>query len=95
MDWYGLVLGILVIVVIGAGFAYAAWTVGVRFLLRRLASLVFVLLAITFITFILGYFAPGDAILYQLGNHYRAAQRICRETVHVLWTQPAVVPAVR
>jgi ABC-type dipeptide/oligopeptide/nickel transport system permease component len=73
MDWYGLVLGALTFVAVGVGFAYAAWTIGIRFLVRRLASLVFILLAITFITFILGYFAPGDAILYQLGDHYRAA----------------------
>jgi ABC-type dipeptide/oligopeptide/nickel transport system permease component len=73
MDLYGLALGLLIIVVVGAGFAYAAWSIGIRFLLRRLASLIFVLLAITFITFILGYFAPGDAILYQLGDHFRAS----------------------
>ena len=73
MDWFGLVLGILTIVGLAVGFAYAAWTIGIRFLVRRLASLIFVLLAITFITFILGYFAPGDAVLYQLGDHYRAA----------------------
>jgi hypothetical protein len=59
MDWFGLVLGILVIVIVGGGFAYAAWTVGIRFLVRRLASLIFILLAITFITFILGVFRSG------------------------------------
>jgi ABC-type dipeptide/oligopeptide/nickel transport system permease component len=73
MDWFGLALGILTIVGLALAFAYAAWTIGIRFLVRRLASLIFILLAITFITFILGYFAPGSAILYQLGDHIGAS----------------------
>lgn len=42
---------------------------GPRFVVRRLAGLMFVILALTFVTFIIGYFAPGDAVIDQLGNH--------------------------
>ncbi len=35
---------------------------------RRLVSLVFVLLSITFITFLVGYLAPGDPILVMMGS---------------------------
>lgn len=37
------------------------------FLLRRLFSLVFVLFSLTFITFMVGHFAPGDPILTMMG----------------------------
>lgn len=42
----------------------------VRFLLTRAIGLIFVLIAISFITFILGYFAPGDPIRDLLGLHF-------------------------
>lgn len=42
----------------------------VQFLLKRLISLVFVLLSVTFITFIMGYFAPGDPIRSMMGQHF-------------------------
>lgn len=35
---------------------------------RRLVSLIFVLLSITFITFLVGYLAPGDPILVMMGS---------------------------
>ncbi len=41
-----------------------------NFLIKRLIGLIFVLLAVTFITFIMGYLAPGDPIQLLLGNHY-------------------------
>ncbi|HZR42999.1 MAG TPA: ABC transporter permease [Ktedonobacteraceae bacterium] len=41
----------------------------VQFLVKRLIGLVFVLVIVTFITFILGYFSPGDPILTMLGQH--------------------------
>lgn len=41
-----------------------------RFLLSRAIGLVFVLLCVTFITFILGYFAPGDPIRVMMGDHF-------------------------
>src|SRR5262249_13997958 len=53
---------------------YASVRVGRRFMVRRLAGLVFVLIGVTFIIFILGFFAPGDAVLAQLGQHYRPEQ---------------------
>jgi ABC-type dipeptide/oligopeptide/nickel transport system permease component len=37
-------------------------------IIRRLISLPFVLLSVTFLTFIVGYFAPGDPILTMMGN---------------------------
>lgn len=39
-----------------------------RAISRRLISLPFVLLAVTFLTFIVGYLAPGDPILNLMGN---------------------------
>ncbi len=49
-----------------------------QFLVKRIAGLVFVLLGISFITFIMGYFAPGDPIIGLLGaranNHALYAQ---------------------
>jgi len=41
-----------------------------RFLLTRFIGLIFVLLALSFITFIVGYFAPGDPIRDLMGPHY-------------------------
>lgn len=40
-----------------------------RFLATRAIGLVFVLLSVSFITFMMGYYAPGDPILAMLGNH--------------------------
>ncbi|GHO84492.1 ABC transporter permease [Dictyobacter formicarum] len=45
-----------------------------QFLLKRLIGLVFVLLGVTFITFIIGYAAPGDPIQEMMGNHFNLAQ---------------------
>ncbi len=42
----------------------------VNFFIKRLIGLIFVLLGVTFITFILGYLAPGDPIQLLLGNHF-------------------------
>src|SRR3984893_15775580 len=41
----------------------------VQFLVKRFIGLIFVIIGVTFITFILGYFAPGDPIRELLGNH--------------------------
>ena len=41
-----------------------------QFLIKRLIGLIFVILCVTFITFIMGYFAPGDPIRTLLGQHY-------------------------
>jgi ABC-type dipeptide/oligopeptide/nickel transport system permease component len=64
------VFAVLAVVVLLAFIAYATARIGPRFMVRRLAGLVFVLLGVSFIIFILGYFAPGDAIFAQLGQHY-------------------------
>jgi ABC-type dipeptide/oligopeptide/nickel transport system permease component len=42
----------------------------VQMLVKRLIGLVLVVLAITFVTFILGYLAPGDPIRALLGQHF-------------------------
>src|SRR5438874_13824460 len=42
----------------------------VQFLGKRLIGLIFVVIGVTFITFIMGYFAPGDPIRIQMGRHF-------------------------
>ena len=42
----------------------------VQFLLKRLLGLIFVIIGVTFLTFIMGYFAPTDPITQLLGQHY-------------------------
>ncbi|MBA2287749.1 MAG: ABC transporter permease [Ktedonobacteraceae bacterium] len=42
----------------------------VQFLIKRLIGLIFVVVGVTFITFIMGYFAPGDPIRTLLASHY-------------------------
>ncbi|HEU5227483.1 MAG TPA: ABC transporter permease [Ktedonobacteraceae bacterium] len=42
----------------------------VKFLVKRLIGLVFVILCVTFITFILGIAAPDDPVTQLLGQHY-------------------------
>lgn len=64
------VFAILAVVVLLAFIAYATARIGPRFMVRRLAGLVFVLLGVSFIIFILGFFAPGNAVFTQLGQHY-------------------------
>ncbi|HEU5441406.1 MAG TPA: ABC transporter permease [Ktedonobacterales bacterium] len=61
---------VIVVLAVIAFLIFTGMRVGVRFLIRRLAGLVFVLIGVTFITFIMGYFAPGDAVLTQLGQRY-------------------------
>jgi ABC-type dipeptide/oligopeptide/nickel transport system permease component len=41
-----------------------------QFFVKRLIGLVFVIICVTFITFILGYFAPGDPIKVMMGEHF-------------------------
>ncbi len=45
----------------------------VQFLIKRFIGLIFVVVGVTFITFILGYFAPGDPIRDMLGTHFNPA----------------------
>ena len=42
----------------------------VQFLIKRFIGLIFVIIGVTFITFIMGYFAPGDPIRALLGTHF-------------------------
>jgi peptide/nickel transport system permease protein/oligopeptide transport system permease protein len=42
----------------------------VQFLVKRFVGLIFVVLCVTFITFIFGYLAPGDPIQVMLGQHF-------------------------
>lgn len=41
-----------------------------QFLVKRLIGLVFVILGVTFITFIMGYFGPSDPIRISMGTHF-------------------------
>jgi ABC-type dipeptide/oligopeptide/nickel transport system permease component len=41
-----------------------------QFLVKRLVGLIFVVICVTFITFIMGYFAPGDPIRSMMGQHF-------------------------
>ena len=45
----------------------------IQFLIKRFIGLFFVILGVTFITFIIGYYAPGDPIRDMLGPHFNAA----------------------
>ena len=45
----------------------------VQFLIKRFIGLIFVVVAVTFITFVLGLNAPGDPIRAMLGNHFSQA----------------------
>lgn len=42
----------------------------VQFIVKRFIGLIFVVISVTFITFIFGYFAPGDPIKALLGEHF-------------------------
>lgn len=45
-----------------------------QFLIKRFIGLIFVVIGVTFVTFIMGYFAPGDPIALMLGIHFNPAQ---------------------
>jgi peptide/nickel transport system permease protein/oligopeptide transport system permease protein len=42
----------------------------VQFLVKRFIGLIFVVIGVTFITFVMGYFAPGDPIRTLMGSHF-------------------------
>jgi ABC-type dipeptide/oligopeptide/nickel transport system permease component len=48
----------------------------VQFLIKRFIGLIFVVLGVTFITFIMGYKAPGDPIAFMLGVHFNHAEYV-------------------
>ena len=45
----------------------------VQFLIKRFIGLIFVVIGVTFITFVMGYFAPGDPIRTMMGSHFDPA----------------------
>jgi ABC-type dipeptide/oligopeptide/nickel transport system permease component len=45
----------------------------VQFLIKRFIGLIFVIIGVTFITFAMGYFAPGDPVRTMLGSHFDPA----------------------
>jgi ABC-type dipeptide/oligopeptide/nickel transport system permease component len=45
-----------------------------QFLIKRFIGLIFVIIGVTFITFIMGYKAPGDPIAVMLGQHFNQAE---------------------
>lgn len=53
---------LLVLLAVIALVIYSGIRIGPRFLIKRLAGLVFVLFGVTFITFILGYVTPGSPV---------------------------------
>ena len=61
---------LILAVAVLAFLAYTGFRLGPRFLVRRIAGLVFVIFGVTFVTFILGYLTPGDVVVNQLGVHY-------------------------
>lgn len=42
----------------------------IQFLVKRIIGLLFVIIGVTFLTFIMGFFAPGDPITNLLGQHF-------------------------
>jgi ABC-type dipeptide/oligopeptide/nickel transport system permease component len=60
----------IIAIVVLALLIFAGFRLGMRFLIRRLVGLVFVVIGVTFITFLMGFFAPGNAVYTQLGQHY-------------------------
>jgi ABC-type dipeptide/oligopeptide/nickel transport system permease component len=61
---------VIIAIAVLALLVLAGFRLGMRFLIRRLVGLVFVVIGVTFITFIMGFFAPGNAVYTQLGQHY-------------------------
>jgi ABC-type dipeptide/oligopeptide/nickel transport system permease component len=57
--------GIIALAVLVGICAFAGIRVGPRFLIRRIAGVIFVVFGVTFITFLLGFFAPGNAAIGQ------------------------------
>jgi ABC-type dipeptide/oligopeptide/nickel transport system permease component len=53
---------VIFLLIVVAIFAFGGIRIGPRFVIRRLAGLIFVLFGVTFITFILGYVTPGTAV---------------------------------
>lgn len=64
----------IAVVVLVAVLAIAGVRLGPRFVIKRLAGLIFVLAGVTFITFILGYLSPGSPVEILCGDKCTAAE---------------------
>ena len=53
---------VIAVLLVAAVFTFGGIRLGLRFVIRRLAGLVFVMLGVSFITFILGYITPGSPV---------------------------------
>jgi|SRR5579884_548167 len=62
---------VIALLFVAAVFVFGGIRLGPRFVIRRLAGLIFVLFGVTFITFILGYVTPGSPVDL-LCNHCNA-----------------------
>ena len=85
----GSAVPILIGLAVLALLVFAALRLGIRFVIRRLVGLVFVIIGVTFITFIMGYFAPGNAVYSQLGQHY-SKETYDQLTTSMGWTCPGI-----
>jgi len=56
----------------------------VQFLVKRFIGLLFVVIGVTFITFIMGLNAPGDPVTILLGQHFNQAQYVALKHVYGL-----------
>jgi ABC-type dipeptide/oligopeptide/nickel transport system permease component len=84
MDLLNNLPALIFVVLVAAFLIYTGFRLGLAFLVRRVAGLIFVLFGASFITFILGYFSPDDAVTSQCGNKCTAAQREALKLVYGL-----------
>jgi len=56
----------------------------IQFFVKRLIGLVFVIIGVTFITFIMGYFGPTDPIVGLLGQHFTRTEYLQLKHVYGL-----------
>lgn len=59
---------IILVLALLALLVYSGTRIGPRFLVKRLAGLAFVIVGVSFVTFILGYISPGSPALAQCGE---------------------------
>lgn len=55
-----------------------------QFLIKRFIGLIFVVIGVTFVTFIMGYYAPGDPIAFMLGVHPNPTEYIALKHLYGL-----------
>ncbi len=61
---------VILVVALIAFLVFTGMRLGLPFLVRRVAGLIFVLFGVSFITFWLGYFAPTNAVDGILGDKW-------------------------